>query len=238
MPGASLTTVQTSVLPGIGLGPAIAENVVNLQSVSAGLIAHAGGGQALGIPLTGKQNLVATVATAGDSALLPAAVVGLELIVTNNGVASLNVFPATGGTINGAAANSAFALPSGQQARFTVTAANTWIAVISSANVSPAKDALTALAGGGQAGATVLILGINRFTIVATSGDSCILPVSTTGMRVTVINSSANTLNVFAAASETINAIAALSPFALTTLKVGDFICPVAGKWFTDPLVP
>jgi hypothetical protein len=58
-----------------------------------GIIAHAGGLQALARPLTKKYNFVDTVASAGDSLLLLPATIGLEQFVRNFGANSMNVFP-------------------------------------------------------------------------------------------------------------------------------------------------
>ena len=68
-------------------------------------------------------------------------------------------------------------------------------------------NGLTALAGGGQTGATPLIEGVNRFTTVTTTGDSAILPLAVPGNRVTVINAGANSMNVFPAVGQSINAL-------------------------------
>jgi hypothetical protein len=92
-------------------------------------------------------------------------------------------------------------------------------------------DGLTALAGGGQAGATPVTSVINRFSTVATNGDSGLLPASVAGAAITVINSGAASLNVFPATGETINALSANSAFAIASGKTATFYCAVAGKW-------
>src|ERR1035438_880355 len=58
------------------------------------------------------------------------------------------------------------------------------------------SSGITALAGGGQPGATLLSQVISLVSIVATAGDSVILPVSSPGMELTVINGGANTLAI------------------------------------------
>lgn len=86
-----------------------------LQTLSyqTGIVAHAGGGQGAATPLTAMLCFVATVATAGDSLLLPAAVPGLEITVINESATATgpNVFPQSGQTINALAANTAIAVP-------------------------------------------------------------------------------------------------------------------------------
>lgn len=82
------------------------------QSVQTGIVAHAGGGQANGVPLTAMACFIATVGSAGDSLLLPAAVPGMELSVINQSstVTGPNVFPQPGQTINALSANTAIAV--------------------------------------------------------------------------------------------------------------------------------
>lgn len=104
------------------------------QNVSPALTAHAGGGQAAGLLLTRTYNRFNTVATAGDSALLPAtAGIGLQaynLIVHNNGANSMNIFPASGEAINALGANAAYALAAGKTAVFFGTG-SLWSASLS-----------------------------------------------------------------------------------------------------------
>jgi hypothetical protein len=92
-------------------------------------------------------------------------------------------------------------------------------------------DALTALAGGGQAGATPITASIARFTVVATGGDSSLLPAAIAGRQVTVINSGAASMNVFPATGETIDAGAANAASAVANAKSAIFSCAIAGKW-------
>lgn len=96
-------------------------------------------------------------------------------------------------------------------------------------------DALTALASGGQPGATPITTQIARFTTVANAGDSAILPASTPGLELTVINAAAvNSMNVFPATGDKINALSANSAFAIAATKVVTFYCTVAGQWHTQ----
>lgn len=100
------------------------------ESTVNGLTAHAGGGQALGTPLTAMVNRVTTVGSAADSCLLPAAVLvsgaGPALTVINAGANSMNVFPGTGDIINALSANAAFAVAAGKTVTFFVTNAGQW----------------------------------------------------------------------------------------------------------------
>jgi hypothetical protein len=76
------------------------------------ITAHAGGGQALAVPLTAQNNFIAIVTTAGDSVVLPKAKAGMEITVINQSatLTGPNCFPFTGDTINTGAANAAVAI--------------------------------------------------------------------------------------------------------------------------------
>ncbi len=95
-------------------------------SATTGLTAKAGGGQSGATALTGNINRVTAVATAGDSAILPAAVAGRTVSVFNASANSLNVFPQTGESIGTGAANAAFAVAGGKGALFLASSAGVW----------------------------------------------------------------------------------------------------------------
>jgi hypothetical protein len=92
-----------------------------------GQTAHAGGGQANGVPITAPVARFTTVATAADSATLPSGIRGMEIIVFNDAaVNAMNVFPAVGETINALAANTAFSVIVGTPAIFVCTSNGAW----------------------------------------------------------------------------------------------------------------
>lgn len=105
------------------------------ESIKTGLTAFAGGGQASATALTGAVNVVSTVGSAGDSVLLPIVPLGAEVTIKNTSANSLNVFPRSGGNIDGASADAAEALAAGVGAIFKCVAINattgaaSWIAV-------------------------------------------------------------------------------------------------------------
>ena|SRR5437867_4135541 len=97
-----------------------------------GLTATAGGGQANALPLNYRDSRVTTVATAADSVVLPVSQAGMQLVVVNAAAAnSMNVFPATGESINALAANTAFAVAAGKTAQFTCINNGQWHAILS-----------------------------------------------------------------------------------------------------------
>lgn len=126
-----LSAANPGQMPTIQMGP----NQRFLASVSNGLVAHAGGTQAAGVLCPSDINRFTTVATAGDSSVLPPSAPGMEITVTNAGAASMNVFPSAGGTgteqINAGGANAAYALAAGKTAQFSCAVAGQWHAILS-----------------------------------------------------------------------------------------------------------
>jgi hypothetical protein len=95
-----------------------------------------------------------------------------------------------------------------------------------------ATDALTALAGGAQAGTSLSDYAVNRFTTVATGGDSAQLPFAKAGrMRVVINAAAANSMNVFPQTGEIIDAAAANAARAVAANKTCVFFCAVDGTW-------
>ena len=103
---------------------------------------------------------------------------------------------------------------------------------------------ITALAGGGQAGATPLSAAFNRVDTVATNSDSVALPQAIPGNKVTVYNNTGQTLAVFGqvlnpvtGVGDTIAAIAnnTQQPTATgvtqATAVETTYTCYVAGQW-------
>src|SRR6267142_6413571 len=69
--------------------------VALLFGTQSGITAHAGGGQANGVPLTQAVNEVSVCATTSDSVVLPPAqTIGQTVTVINNGAQTLAVFAA------------------------------------------------------------------------------------------------------------------------------------------------
>lgn len=100
------------------------------------------------------------------------------------------------------------------------------------ARLASVKDSLTALAGGGQTGATPITAAISRFTTVATGGDSAQLPPanSVSGQQFDVINAGAQSMNVFPASGEKIGTGSANAAFAVGAGKAATFIAfPTSG---------
>lgn len=102
------------------------------------------------------------------------------------------------------------------------------------------QNALTALASGGQAGATQLVSGLNRITVCATIHDSAVLPAATAGATVSVINVGATGCDIYPlGATDVIQGIAVQTPMQLGSGYAIMFRCAVAGTWsVTDNALP
>lgn len=100
-------------------------------SFAVGITANPGGGQANAVTLTKKVNVISTVATTGDSVALPLGA-AQKVFVANQGANSMDVYPATGDSINEGSANAAFAVASGKNAMFVSSGpGNPWLAILS-----------------------------------------------------------------------------------------------------------
>lgn len=99
------------------------------------------------------------------------------------------------------------------------------------AAMSSVANAITAYAGGGQANATALTASFNRVTTVASVGDSVKLPAATLGAQVTVFNKGSNSMDVFPATGDKVNALSTNAGYGLATAHGAIFTCMVTGTW-------
>jgi hypothetical protein len=175
--------------------------------------------------------------TLGDGVKLMAAAPGLTILVINTTAFAVQVYASGSDTVNGVAGATGVILPPQGIYLFASAAAGAWSCEGIGTGASggfptvTAVDALTAHAGGGQGAATSCAAVINRFTTVATAGDSGLLPPAKAGMQVTVTNAGAASLNVFPASGEQINNAAANTAFALAAGKTASFTSAANGAW-------
>lgn len=103
------------------------------------------------------------------------------------------------------------------------------------ASLTTFEDGLTALAGGAKTGATPITGQLTRFSTVANSGDSGLLPkigvqqpeeakLGALGNIVVVRNDGANSMQVFGSGSDTINGVATGTGVAVGAGKTAIFI--------------
>lgn len=208
------------------------------ESATDSITAFAGGGQTSATLLTTELNRVTTVATAADSIKLPASVKGTTIMVVNHAANSMQVFGSGTDTINDVATATGVPHMPNSTVIYSCYTAGAWYTeglatgFASGFQTMSTINGLTAHAGGGQGSALPLTAMINRVTTVGTAADSVILPASVAGMQITVINAAAaNSMNVFPATGDAINALSANTAFAVAANKTATFTCPVAGTW-------
>jgi hypothetical protein len=96
-----------------------------------------------------------------------------------------------------------------------------------------ASASLTALAGGGQTGATQLINGINLVGVCATNADSVQLPPALAGSIVLVSNQGAADMTVYGkeGRTDTINGTDGATGVTQADPLSAVYFCSVAGAW-------
>ena len=121
----STTTINIgSAVSGATSTTTLSGLVVN--SISAAVSA-AGTAQGTATALVSNINNVTVVATGATGVRLPTAVAGMRILIRNSDSAdTLNIYPATGGTINALAANAAFTLTAGSTTELMATTATQW----------------------------------------------------------------------------------------------------------------
>lgn len=221
-------------------GSALALSKLLAEPAADGIVAHAGGGQALATQLVAEINRLATVATAGDSVKLPASQPGLTIVIINHGVNSAQIYGAGTDTINDVASATGVPQMAGSMVIYSCTTAGAWYTEGLAGGYSGAfataslTGGIVAHAGGGQGAATPLTSMVNRVATVATAADSVVLPATVANVSIgpiTVANAGANSLNVFPAAGDQINAGGANAAFAVAAGKTATFYSTGAGQW-------
>ena len=207
------------------------------ESSQDSIVAFAGGGQTNATQITTHSNRVTTVATAGDSIKLPPSAPGLELTIVNRGTNAIQVFGNATDTVNDSLSATGVSQLSNSTAIYFCISAGSWytegIATGFSGGYQTLSyvNGLVAFAGGGQANATILSQMTNRVSNVASVNDSVKLPVSASGMNLTVINTGANTMAVFPSGSDVVNGSASVTQIANSVVS---YTCAIAGQWFAE----
>lgn len=97
---------------------------------------------------------------------------------------------------------------------------------------------VTAAAGGGQTNATAITTPIATVDTVATAADSVKLPAPTyAGQMVILVNSTANSMQVFGSGTDTINGVATATGVAQAAGKTAMYIASTTGtaaKWWRN----
>jgi O-acetylhomoserine/O-acetylserine sulfhydrylase-like pyridoxal-dependent enzyme len=100
----------------------------NNRAYQNGITAHAGGTKAAAFQLPANVQLfeIDTVANAGDSVLMPAALQGQIIDIFNNGASNLDIYGRGTDTINQSATATAYVLTPGQCAHFFCAKNGLW----------------------------------------------------------------------------------------------------------------
>lgn len=123
-----------NIKAGTGIGVALSTDDIIItytggtgSQLTDGITAYPGGGQTNAVELTTKYNRITTCATALDSVKLPSGVAETERTVINAGAEVLYVYPSTGDTIDGKAANVPIQIGVNGTAQFYCIDGTDWI---------------------------------------------------------------------------------------------------------------
>jgi hypothetical protein len=105
----SVGTLTSLSVSGNITGANIIATNYNIRSVETGITA-AGSSQGTGTALTKEINIVSTVSSGANGVVLPTAVAGMVINITNATANAMIVYPVTGGQINSLGTNAGFSL--------------------------------------------------------------------------------------------------------------------------------
>lgn len=130
--GGNLTTLNsvsagTVIASGNITGANLVATSYYIRSISTGIAAN-GTTQGTAAALTKEINVVSTV-SADAGVILPSAVAGMVIIINNTSANTLNVYPASGATINSLAMNSAYSHVTGASLQYYATSSTQWYTV-------------------------------------------------------------------------------------------------------------
>lgn len=204
------------------------------------IVANNTGTQAAATTLSADFNRIVTAANAAapwSAVRLPASAPGMDIFVINHGANSIQVFGANTDRIDDVATATGVTQMPGSVTLYTCTTAGDWYSngigtgYAGSFPTVSYVNGLTANSGAVQAGATPVTACIARFTTVGGPGYSALLPNAFGGMQITVANAGANSINLFPAVGEQINALGVNTAFSIPVGKSAVLSCAVAGQW-------
>lgn len=138
--GTSYTTSGTGTVVALATAPALsAPTFSTTNNVTAGTNAQGQGA------LTSDVNVITTATANPSGVTLPTATQGREIWIINKGANPINIYPATGGTIDALAANAAISLPVGGVMFFVASSTTQWY---SSYNQSVTGTGVTSISFG------------------------------------------------------------------------------------------
>ena len=129
--GTGTTTSTGSGSLVLGTSPTLTTPIISGATISTSPTFTAGT-NAQGQGAITTDNVVITTAASNPSGVtLPTATAGRTIIITNKGANSVNVYPATGGSIDALAANAAVALPVNGVIEFIASSTSQWYSTVS-----------------------------------------------------------------------------------------------------------
>lgn len=211
------------------------------ETFNDGMTARSGGGRALATKIDSMFCRIATVAAINDSVVLPPLALfggnAIVICVTNDAANAALVFADGTDTINGVAGATGVQQMGKSIVYFQSSKAGAWqatglgVGYAGNQTTFSFADALTAFATGGQTNGTPITTSTARFTVVASPGDSALLPAALGGLVLTVINGSANIMNLFPNTGDQINSLGANNALAIPPGGIIDLYTTVAGTW-------
>ncbi len=249
-------TVQNLILTNSNSVAGVPNYSFLYESTQDNITAHAGGGQTSAQQLYAEVNRITTVATAGDSVMLPPAVVnqgvtqqaGLTIFIINHGANNMQVYGNGTDTIDDVATATGVTQMPGSATIYTCTTTGKWYAnglgegYIGSLLTLNYQTNVSA-AGTTQASGTQLTSQIAVVNTVG-AGAGVNLPglvVSNTtqssGVQVAIINNGANPLLVYpaiGATNDTINGQASTVGVSIFPGTVANFVSAANGVWFVE----
>jgi hypothetical protein len=99
-----------------------------INSVTTGVTAN-GTTQGTATAITKSINIVSTVASGANGVVLPTAIAGMTIYITNTSGNALNVFPASGASINSGSANASISQGAGATLHYIAPTSTQWYTV-------------------------------------------------------------------------------------------------------------
>ena len=198
-----------------------AANTVSSGTVTSVAVAAGDGMTVTGGPITTTGTI--TITNTGVTRLNAGS--GIALTSSNGNITVSATTPAATGTVTRVGVISS-----------SLTVANTPVTTAGNITVDlPIYGATTSITANGAtlANATVLSTHVNIVSTVVSGANSVRLPTPTAGMCVKIVNTSANTLNVFPATTGIINALSANAAFTMAANARVEFAAATAGQWYT-----
>jgi hypothetical protein len=219
-----------------------------LESAQDNIIATAGGGQGPAYQIVAQTSRITTVATPGDSIMLPPSTPGLELLIINHGANATQVYGQGTDTVDDQTSTVGVAQMASSLVIYTCTTAGKWYTeglangfAASLGLQTFSYSTIAANVGGTQGTGTPVTTMLTNITAAGAS-YSVTLPASAPGLEMTVHNISTQTVLVFPNAggttTEKINAGASNASLSMLTNTSTVFTCTVAGQWYSVPRTP